>query len=62
MFNFFIFKEIDLKSQMLLYSFSSMPKEKTSSKHDDNWFPNNLLNNKRVFKEDDKVESDNDNK
>ena len=62
MFNFFIFKEINLKSQMFLYSFSSMPKEKTSSKHDDNWFPNNLLNNKRVFKEDDKVESDNDNK
>jgi len=62
MLKFIIIKEIDLKSQMLLYSFSSMPKEKTSSKHDDNWFPNKLLNNKRVFKEADKFESDNINK
>ena len=62
MLKFIIIKDIDLKSQMILYSFSSMPKEKTSSKHDDNWFPDNLLNNKTDFKEDDKVESDNDNK
>ena len=38
-----------------------MPKEKTPSKQIENSLPKNLLKKKRVSKEADKVESDNDN-
>ena len=38
-----------------------MPKEKTPSKQSENPLPKNLLKKKRVSKEADKVESDNEN-